>query len=283
MKRQPSQLGLGIGWRAELALPIDRRQDLGFVETIAEGLNPRDPLPAALQRLHERRVPIVPHGLTLSLGGAEPPDARRLEHLDKLARWLGAPLVSEHLAFVRAGGVETGHLQPVPRTREALEVIVANVREAKQSLSVPLALENIATLLEWPGAEMDEADFLAEVLKKADVQLLLDVENVYANARNHRKDPVHFLDRIPLHRIAYVHVAGGVDRDGIYHDSHAHAIPAPVLELLEELCSRVAVPGVLLERDDGFPTNAELNVELDAIAAAVARGNARREGSHAIC
>jgi uncharacterized protein len=279
MKRN---LGLGIGWRSDLAWPIDRRQDLGFVELIAEGVNPRDPLSAPLQRLLNRGVTVIPHGLTLSLGGAEPPAAHRLEHLDELAVRVGAPLVSEHLAFVRAGGVETGHLQPVPRTREALDVIVANVRQAKQALSVPLALENIASVFEWPGAEMHEADFLAEVLEQADVLLLLDIENVYANARNHGGDPVRFLERIPLDRIAYVHVAGGVDSDGIYHDSHAHVIPAPVLDLLETLCSRVKVPGMLLERDDSFPTAEELNAELDAIAAAAARGRARREASHGI-
>ena len=89
-----SNLGLGIGWRSELALPIDRRQDLGFVEIIAEGVNPRDPISAPLQHLHDRGVTIIPHGLALSLGGAEPPDARRLEHLDKLAIRVGAPLVS---------------------------------------------------------------------------------------------------------------------------------------------------------------------------------------------
>jgi uncharacterized protein len=194
MNRLLPKLGLGIGWRGELALPIDRRQDLGFVEMIAEGLNPREAMPAPLQRLHDRGVTIIPHGLTLSLGGAEPPDVWRLKHLDKLAVLLGAPLVSEHLAFVRAGGVETGHLQPVPRTREALDVIVANVRQAKQALSVPLALENIAALFEWPGAEMDEAAFLAEVLEQADVLLLLDIENVYANFRNQRTDAIRFLD-----------------------------------------------------------------------------------------
>jgi uncharacterized protein (UPF0276 family) len=276
-------LGLGIGWRGELALPIDRRRDLGFVEAMAEGLHPRRALPAPLERLRERGIPVIPHGISLSLGSAESPDAGRLAHLDCLARRLGAPLVSEHLAFVRAGGVETGHLQPVPRTRDALEVVVANVLEAKRALSVPLALENIATLFEWPAAELSEADFLTEVLERADVPLLLDVENVHANAQNHGGDPVRFLEQIPLHRIAYVHVAGGTDRDSVYHDSHAHAVAAPVLELLEELCSRVAVPGVMLERDDRFPSDAELNAELDAIATAVARGNRRRENCHAVC
>jgi len=150
------------------------------------------------------------------------------------------------------------------------------VLEAKQAFDIPLALENIASLIEWPDDEMDEATFLFELLERTDTLLLLDIENVYANARNHDYDPVEFLERIPLDRIAYVHVAGGIERDGLYHDTHAHPIPAEVLQLLEELCARTAVPGVMLERDDRFPPDAETNAELDAIAAAMARGERKR-------
>src|SRR5262249_8350808 len=213
------------------ALAIERRRDLGFVEVLAEDLDPWGELPAPVLRLRERGVAVVPHGVSLSLGGAEPPDPRRLEALGRLATRLGAPLVSGHLAFVRAGGAESGHLLPLPRTREALEVVVENVKRAKETLTVPLALENIACLFEWPGAEMDEAAFLAEVLERADVGLLLDVENVYANARNHGYDPLTFFDRLPLERIAYVHIAGGVERAGLYHDTHGHAVPPAVLGL----------------------------------------------------
>jgi uncharacterized protein (UPF0276 family) len=268
------RLGLGIGWRPEIALLIDRRRDLGFVEVVAEDIDAHSPLPAPIERLRRQGVAVVPHGVSLSLGGAEPLDRGRLDALAKLARRVGARLVSEHIAFVRGGGLETGHLLPLPRTREALELVVANVREAKAALPVPLALENIATLFEWPNPEIDEAAFLTAVLERADVLLLLDIENVYANARNRGYDPLEFLDRIPLERIAYVHVAGGMERDGLYHDTHTHAVPAAVLDLLAELGARVDVPGIMLERDDRFPPDTELNAELDAIAAAVERGAA---------
>jgi hypothetical protein len=271
-----ARLGLGIGWRPDIALVIDRRRDLGFIEVMAECLEGRGPLPAPVERLRRRGLAVVPHGVSLSLGGAEPLDRGRLAALAELAERLGAPLVSEHIAFVRGGGRETGHLLPLPRTRDALELVVTNAHEAKAALPVPLALENIATLFEWPNSEMDEATFLTEVLERADVLLLLDIENVYANARNHGYDPLEFLGRIPLERIAYVHVAGGVERSGLYHDTHTHDVPAAVLDLLSELCARVDVPGVMLERDDHFPPDGRLNAELDAIAAAVARGTARR-------
>ncbi len=243
---------------------------------MAEDFDPAMPIPAPIQVLRERGLAIVPHGVSLSLGSAAPPDPERLRALARLAKRFDAPLVSEHLAFVRGGGIEAGHLLPLPRTEEALELLVTNIKEAQKALPVPLALENIATLFDWPHAEMDEATFLTEILERSDALLLLDLENVYANCRNLGGEPARFLDRLPLERIAYVHVGGGVDRAGLYHDTHAHPVPALVLQLLEELCARAVVPGVLLERDDAFPTAAELNAELDAIAGAVALGNERR-------
>ena len=271
------QLGLGIGWRPELAGFIAGRAaggDLGFVELVAEGLHPRAPLPPALAGLRGRGLAMVPHGVRLSLGSAEPPEAARIAHLAACAELLGAPLVSEHVAFVRAGGLEAGHLLPVPRTRAALDVLVDNVRLVEAELPVPLALEHIAALLAWPDAELDEADFLVELLERTGALLLLDLANLHAGARNHGTDPLEFLDRLPLERIAYVHVAGGVERDGLYHDTHAHATPPEVLDLVEALCARTAPPGVMLERDDAYPAPAELAAELDAIAAAAARGRA---------
>ena len=141
---------------------------------------------------------------------------------------------------------------------------------------MPLALENIATLVEWPEAEMDEASFLAELLERTDTGLLFDVSNMYANARNSGWDPLLALDRLPLGRVAYVHVAGGTVRDDLYHDTHAHPVGEGPLAFLEELCSRTAPPGVMLERDDNFPRESELDAELEAIRMAIARGAARR-------
>jgi uncharacterized protein len=265
----PSPLaGVGIGWREELAGFVGRRGGLGFVEVVAESVHDDQPLPAGLEELALRGVPVVPHGVRLSLGSAGEPDPARVGHLAGLAERLGAPLVSEHVAFVRGGGLEAGHLLPVPRTRAALGVLTANVRLAQAELGVPLALEHVAALLEWPAPELDEAAFLTELLERTGALLLLDLANLYANARNHGGDPLELLDALPLERIAYVHVAGGVERDGLYHDTHAHPTPPGVLDLVAELCSRRDPPGVMLERDDAYPPEPELAAELDAIAAA---------------
>ncbi|WP_461120217.1 MbnB/TglH/ChrH family RiPP precursor modification enzyme [Saccharothrix stipae] len=260
------KLGVGIGWRPEIDLTVERLPGVDFVEVVAENLHVGH-LPESVRLLRERGVPVLPHAVSLSLGGAEPVDAQRVAHLGALAEALDAPLVSDHVCFVRAGGLDSGHLMPLPRTRDALDVLVANVKAAQQDLPVPLALENVAALLEWPDGELTEGQFLAELVDRTDCHLLIDVANLYANARNLGTDVARFLDEIPLERLAYVHVAGGEEHQGVYHDTHAHAVLPEVLDVLAQLRARVDPPGVLLERDDDYPANAELAAELAAIRA----------------
>lgn len=266
------QSGLGMGWRAEIAGLLAALPGLRFCEVIAESL-PGGAAPPPLATLRERGVIVIPHGISLSLGGAEPVAPKRIGHLAACADRLAAPLVSEHIAFVRAGGMEAGHLLPVPRSREALDVLVRNVCQAQDQLPVPLALEPIAALFDWPEDEFSEADFLTELLERTGAWLLLDIANSYANAVNRGADPAAVLARLPLERIAYVHVAGGAEHDGLYHDTHTHVTPPQVLELLAELCARRPPPAIMLERDGSYPPAAELRAELDSIAdaASVAR------------
>ncbi|GAA3358262.1 DUF692 domain-containing protein [Streptomyces antimycoticus] len=276
------RLGTGIGWRPEIADDIARLPGIDWVEVVAENICP-DHVPDALQRLRERGTTVVPHGVSLGLGGAERPDPGRLRALAERAEALGSPLVTEHIAFVRAGGpltaspaIAAGHLLPVPRTRDALDVLCENVRIAQDALPVPLAVENIAALISWPGEEMTEGQFLAELVERTGVRLLIDVANLHTNHVNRGEDPAKALDELPTSAIAYVHVAGGVEKDGVWHDSHAHPVTQPVLDVLAELCARTAPPGVLLERDEDFPAAGELAGELDAIRAVTAAGVVER-------
>lgn len=264
-------LGVGIGWRAEIDTVVERLPGVDWVEVVAENICAGH-LPESLRVLRERGVTVVPHGVSLGLGGADLPDPGRLAALAGKAQALDAPLVTEHLAFVRAGGgrtglprMEAGHLLPVPRTREALAVVAENVRIAQQELPVPLALENIAAHLAWPEDELSEGEFLAELVERTGVRLLVDVANLHTNRVNLGLDPAAELAALPVEAIAYVHVGGGVMVDGVWHDTHAHPVTEPVLEVLAELCSRTAPPGVLLERDDDFPPPAQLTAELQAI------------------
>ncbi|MFD8973628.1 DUF692 domain-containing protein [Streptomyces sp. NPDC059593] len=266
-----TELGIGIGWRPEIAEAVEALPVLDWVEVVAENIC-ADHLPDSLTRLRERGVTVVPHGVSLGLGGADRPDPARLAALGEKAVALGAPLVTEHIAFVRAGGpltasplLEAGHLLPVPRTRDALDVLCENVRIAQDALPVPLALENIAALIAWPGEELTEGQFLAELVERTGVRLLIDVANLHTNHVNRGEDPAKALSELPVEAIAYVHVAGGVERDGVWHDTHAHPVPGAVLDVLADLATRVSPPGVLLERDDDFPPAEELAAELTVV------------------
>ncbi|WP_405543098.1 DUF692 family protein [Streptomyces phaeochromogenes] len=272
-------LGTGIGWRPEIAAAVEGMPGIDWVEAVAENVCPGH-LPESLVRLRERGVTVVPHGVSLGLGGADRPDEGKLADLAAAVEALGSPLVTEHIAFVRAGGaltasprLEAGHLLPVPRTRDALDVLCENIRIAQDALPVPLAVENIAALISWPGEEMTEGQFLYDLADRTGVRLLIDVANLHTNHVNRGEDPAKALDELPVEAIAYVHVAGGFERDGVWHDSHAHAVPPAVLAILSDLSSRVRPPGVLLERDENFPAPTELARELTAIRETVEKAS----------
>lgn len=269
---------VGVGWRSCISTfcrDVAAEGTVGFAEVIAERFpmrmswwqRQRSPLARQLRRLG---VPVVPHGVKLGLGDAGGVAANRVGRLADAARAVRAPLVSEHVSFVRAlvdgEMTEAGHLLPVPRTEEALEVLCANVRFAQERLPVPLAVEPIATLVD-PGGTMTEGEFLTELHQQTGVQLLVDVANVFANCFNRGLDPVAELQTWPVEAVAYCHVAGGMLRGPLYCDTHSHPMPTQVFELLAAwrgICQRrsVPVPPAMLERDGNYPTRNEFRGEL---------------------
>jgi uncharacterized protein (UPF0276 family) len=263
---------VGLGWRPETAWLVHReREALGFTEIVAESVCLHAPLATPLRQLLDAGTVVVPHGVLLSLGSAEGIEPARLDRLAWVAEKLNAPLVSEHIAFVRGAGIETEHLLPVPRTRAMLDIMVENVRQAMDVLPVPLVLENIAKLFEWPddaSSEISEGAFVSELIARTGAGLLLDLSNLYANAHNHDWDPLAFLDELPLDRVAYVHLAGGVARGGLYRDTHAHPVGEGSLALLAALLERVSAVPVLLERDDSFGSREALEAEIAAVTSA---------------
>jgi uncharacterized protein (UPF0276 family) len=257
-------LGAGIGFREPyLGDLFLRRGQVDFLEITADHYFDASPEKQEELDLLAAHFPLIPHGLNLSLGSAEGLDPAYLDRLEALVRRLGPPWWSEHIAFTRAGGVEIGHLSPLPYMREALDAFCRNALEARRRIDVPLILENITYALTLPGAEMSEAQFLTEVLERTGCGLLLDVTNLHVNAVNHGYDPATFLDQIPLERVVQLHFVGGHWHDGVLIDSHAHATPAEVWELMETIVARAPVKGIILERDANLPPFAELAAEVE--------------------
>jgi uncharacterized protein (UPF0276 family) len=270
---------VGLGWRPEIAADLLARPDVAsFLEVTAEALGTRGLLREA-SALSEA-WPVVVHGVTASLGSADGLDVERTRRLGEVTRRVRAPFVSEHIAFVRAGGVPIGHLTGLPFTPEAVRAVARNVARARRLLpDVPLLLENVAWSFRYPEDAMDEGDFHAEVAAATGCDLLLDVANLYANARNAGRDPAELLARYPLERVAMMHVAGGVLERGFYYDTHAHAVPAAVVDLAARVLAIAPDVPICIERDTAFPPFEELVAEI-ATLAALAPGEAPpRSGS----
>jgi uncharacterized protein (UPF0276 family) len=257
--------GIGIGFRRELAHALLADPSaVDFVEVVAETCRDR----AAMREAMALRAiwPVIPHGVKLSLGSADGLDMHRAKELGRIARELSAPLVSEHVSFVRAGGREIGHLTELPMTRTAVRVVARNVAALRSVLpDVPLLLENVARAFVWPESahEMDEGAFYGEVAEATGCDLLLDVGNLYANAVNAGLDPAAVLASFPRDRIAMLHVAGGVMEHGFYFDTHAHPVPDPVFDLVASVPD---VP-VLLERDAGLDAHESILGEISRMRA----------------
>ncbi len=266
MFSQLPALGVGLGFRVPFRgdLFLHQRQ-VSFLEILADHYLDTSPEQEQELDLLAEHFALIPHALNLSLGSAEGVDPAYVRKLAKLVRRVNPPWWSEHIAFTRAGGVDIGHLSPLPFTWEAVEVVCRNIAEVRRWIDRPLILENIAYAMTAPAGEMSEAEFLTEVLERTDCGLLLDVTNLHTNAVNHGYDPLAFLGQLPLERVVQLHFVGGHWHNGVLIDSHSQPTPPKVWALMEAVLTRVPVKGVVLERDENLPPFEELLGELDQV------------------
>jgi len=267
---------IGLGWRPELAGGILCNLDrIDVVEVIAD-----DYFDASRPQLHALKtlaaqVPVVLHGLSLGMASTAPVDRKRLEKMARLVDRLQPESWSEHLAFVRAGDIEIGHLAAPPRTSTTIDSTAANLAVARAVAGSAPLMENIATLIDPPASDRDEPDWLCQTLEASRAGLLLDLHNLYANSVNFGMDPADFLRRLPAERIHAVHISGG-KWIGRILDDHLHDPPDPVYDLLTALAARCPNPlTVILERDGAYPPMTHLLAQLDRARAALELGRAR--------
>jgi len=273
----------GLGWRPELAAGILAHLDrIDVVEVIAED-HFRDGRRAlrALRTL-AAQVPMLLHGVSLGLASTVAVDDARLDRMARLMAATDAEAWSEHLAFVRGGGIEIGHLAAPPRTAASVAGAAANIARATARVGSAPLLENIATLVAPPASTLDEAEWTGRILAASGAPLLLDLHNLYANAVNFGAEPLALLRRFPLQCVATVHLSGGrwiTGPGGTRRllDDHRHDVPDGVLTLLRALGEWAPQPlTVIIERDGRYPPMAHLLAELDAARQALAQGRLRK-------
>ena len=215
------------------------------------------------------RIPLLAHGIGLSIGTDAPLDMEYLDEVASIVEALGAPSYSEHLAFTKVPGLDLANLLPLPKTEAVAERIIEKVRIVQAHIPVPFHLENISYLFAWPDSVLSDAAFFTLIRRETGVGLLLDVENLFVNSRNHKFDPYAFLDALPSDSVAGVHTAGGVTvraedlDDPILADSHSHPVPDEALDLLDYALRRQSPASIIVERDDRLDRTDEM---LDDVA-----------------
>jgi uncharacterized protein (UPF0276 family) len=257
-------LGQGLGLRREhYQHVVSQRPRVGWFEVISEnfmvpGGNPRRVLEAV-----RRDYPVVLHGVSLSIGSVDPLDHDYLDQLDALARAVEPAWISDHLCWGTAHGVQSHDLLPVPHTEEALVHITRRVQAVQERLGQRILLENPSTYLALNGAEMPEWDFLAELSRRADCGILLDVNNVFVSAHNHGFDPRAYLAALPPERIGQIHLAGHSVQGNLLIDTHDTYVRPEVWQLYADAIALTGARATLIEWDADVPAFERLTGELE--------------------
>jgi uncharacterized protein (UPF0276 family) len=268
-------LGFGLGLRKPHHAQAMRGPVAGvdWFEIITENVMVDGGNPRRVARAVRAHHPLVLHGVALSIGSTDPLDASYLDRLAALCRELEPAHVSDHLCWTSLGGHNTHDLLPMPYTEAALAHVAARVAAVQERLGRRILLENPSTYAVFRGAELSEAELLAELTARADCGLLLDVNNVYVSCTNHGWDAHAYLATLPPERVGYMHLAGHSHGDGLLIDTHDTPVTDAVWALYAEAVARFPGAATCLERDDDIPPLETLCEEL-ARARAVATEHA---------
>lgn len=266
-----TDLGVGVGFRAPHAETIFASwPSMDWFEILSDnylvdGGRPLEHLDAL-----RARYPVVPHGVSLSVGGTDPFDASYVSRLATLFRRIEPRWFSDHLCFVGVGGTVVHDLLPLPHTREAIDHVVERIRRVQGTFERPFVVENVSSYVTYPSSAMPEWEFLATIAERADCGILFDCNNVYVSSRNHGFDADAYVDAMPADRIVQIHLAGHTDKGTHLLDTHSDHVKDDVWRLYERTIRRTGPVSTLVEWDEDIPS-------WDVLAAEAAKARTVRE------
>lgn len=266
-------LGFGLGLRPiHYQDIISAQPDIDWFEIITEdylvpGGNPH----YYLNKIREH-YPLVMHGVSLSIGSCDPVDWDYLKQVKQLAQRIEPAWISDHLCWTGINGVNIHDLLPLPYTEEAIKNTVHKISQVQEYLGRQILIENVSSYITYKKSQITEWEFLAEIAKRADCLILLDVNNVYVSAFNHGFNAEEYLRGVPKERVQQFHIAGHTNKDTFIIDTHDEKIIEDVWSLYAKAVQHFG-PAVstLIERDDNIPPLAELQAELDYARAIAAK------------
>jgi uncharacterized protein (UPF0276 family) len=261
---RPASLGFGLGLRAQHYREIlDGSPNVDWFEIISENYMVPGGQPLRMLDAVAERYPVVMHGVSLSIASTAPLNRDYLVGLKSLANRVQPKWISDHLCWTGVHGVNLHDLLPVPYTEEALDHVATRISQVQDFLGRRLVIENVSSYIEYECSEMSEWEFVAEVARRADCWLLLDVNNVFVSGVNHDFNARKFIDAIPADRVVQFHLAGHSEGETCLIDTHDQPVSEDVWKLYAKALERFGPVSTMIERDDNIPPLAELVLELD--------------------
>ncbi|KJZ38113.1 DUF692 domain-containing protein [Pseudomonas fluorescens] len=257
----------GLGLKTEhFREVLGSHPDIGFFEVHAENyMVAGGPFHHFLGLIREQ-YPLSLHGVGLSIGAEGPLDTQHLKRLAALIERYQPHSFSEHLAWSSHGPAFLNDLLPLAYDNATLDRVCEHIDQVQSTLKRPMLLENPATYLAFERSTIDEADFIGEVIRRTSCGLLLDVNNVYVSCINHRRDPLAYLNALPLQSIGEIHLAGFAEDtdslgDRLLIDDHGAPIDNAVWSLYQHVLERTGPIATLIERDNQLPAFSVLHAE----------------------
>lgn len=257
------RLGCGTGLHREhFETVLGERPPIPWFELISENFMVDGGRPRLVLDRVRAEYPVALHGVSLSLGSDEPIDPGYLDRLAALVDYVDPLIVSDHLCWTRLGAHNSHDLLPLPFTEEAVDVAAAKIRRVQDRIGRRMLVENVSTYLRFQGSTLREWEFVGAVAEEADCGLLLDVNNIYVNGRNHGFDTEDYLAGLPAERVKQFHVSGHEDHGDHILDTHDRPVAGDVWDLFRAAVRRFGPCPTILERDEHIPPLAELQTEM---------------------
>jgi uncharacterized protein (UPF0276 family) len=248
-------LGLGLGLRSvHYATILAKHPPVDFFEILSENYLATEGRPVWIVEQVAARYPVVMHGVSMSLGSADPLDFAYLKQLKALAARVKAVWLGDHVCWTGVAGKNSHDLLPMPYDETHLRHLVRKVRQAQDFLERPLVLENASTYVTFKRSTMPEVEFIGRLAEEADCGLLLDVNNVYVSCRNHGWDAAAYLAAVPYDRVVQIHLAGHTDKGTHCVDTHSRPVIDEVWKYYAEVERRTGGRATLLEWDEDIPS-----------------------------
>ena len=269
-------LGFGVGLRRPHYArvleghPPDEAPPVDWFEVISENFMVEGGRPLEVLEGVRAQYPVVMHGVSLSIGSSDPLNRDYLSALRALARRVEPAWISDHLCWTGVGGRNLHDLLPLPYTEETVRHVAGRIREVQDILERTVSLENVSSYMAFRASRLTEWEFLSAVAEEADCAILLDINNIFVSAFNHRFDPLRYIDAVPAGRVVQFHLAGHSDHGSYLLDTHDHPIRPEVWALYEHAVGRFGRVATLVEWDDNIP-------EFEVLAAAADEARRRCE------